>query len=67
MVALAEAERRIETEPTSGLPAPRPYPQLAKRGRAWIKAGRYWIMCSTTKPPSITGVFVDTANIPGRI
>jgi plasmid stabilization system protein ParE len=41
--ALDEAGRRIESNPAAGLPAPRPYPQLARPGVAWIKAGRYWI------------------------
>lgn len=65
--ALAEAEREIEADPTSGLPAPRPYPQLAGPGRAWVKAGRYWIAYRITPKLTIAGVFFDTANIPGRI
>ncbi|MDA8252325.1 MAG: hypothetical protein M0Z28_24600 [Rhodospirillales bacterium] len=64
--ALNEAERRIERNPGAGLPAPRPYPALARPGRAWIKMGRYWIAYSTTAPPVIVGVFYDTADIPGR-
>ncbi len=62
--ALDEAEARIETDPASGLKAPRPYPSLAAPGRAWIKAGRYWVSYLTTKPPVITGIFYDTADIP---
>ena len=65
-VALAEAERRIEHNPAAGLAAPRPYPRLARPGRAWIKAGRYWIAYSTAKPPVILGVFFERADIPRR-
>ena len=65
--ALGAAERKIEHDPAGGLPAPRPYPQLAKPGRKWIKSGRYWIAYNTTSPPVIAGVFFETANIPGRL
>jgi hypothetical protein len=34
---------------------------------AWIKAGRYWVSCTTASPPVIVGVFFETANIPGRL
>jgi plasmid stabilization system protein ParE len=64
--ALEEAEQRIESNPAAGLTAPRPYPELARSGRAWIKAGRYWVAYSTTEPPVILGVFCDSADIPGR-
>ena len=64
--ALAEAEARIERDPGAGLPAPRPYPDLARPGRAWTKAGRYWIAYSMTQPPVILGVFYEAADIPGR-
>jgi len=64
--ALAEAEARIEHDPGAGLPAPRPYPGLAREGRAWTKTGRYWIAYSMTVPPVILGVFHDSADIPGR-
>jgi hypothetical protein len=52
--------------PAAGLPAPQPYPQLARPGVAWIKAGRYWIAYTTAAAPVIVGVFYETANIPGR-
>lgn len=64
--ALAQAEARIERDPGAGFSAPRPYPDLAREGRAWTKAGRYWIAYSTTRPLVILGVFHETAGIPGR-
>lgn len=64
--ALTAAEQRIETNPLAGLPAPRPYPELAREGRAWTKAGRYWIAYRLTKPPVILGVFYETADITHR-
>ena len=63
--ALREAARNIEIKP--GLPAPRPYPELAKAGHAWAHAGRYWIVFSTTAPPVIEAVFYDEPDIPGRL
>ena len=62
-----EAEGKIERDPSAGLKAPRPYPRLGQRGRAWVKAGRYWFAYSTMEPPVIVGVFFETANIPGRL
>jgi plasmid stabilization system protein ParE len=67
VAALDEAERKIEGDPAAGLAAPRPYPGLARRGRAWVKAGRYWIAYSTAQPPVIVAVFYDAADIPGRV
>ena len=67
LAALHDAERRIERDPAAGLPAPRPYPQVARPGRAWVKAGRYWITYRTTQPPMIVGVFYETADIPNRL
>ncbi len=66
IAAVDEAAARIEHDPAAGLPSPRPYPRLARPGRAWTKAGRYWIAYSTTRPPVILAVFYDAANIPGR-
>jgi hypothetical protein len=63
--AIAEASRAIEAG--RGIPAPRPYPELAQPGRAWIHAGRYWFRYALTRPPVILGVFYDAADIPGRI
>lgn len=67
LTALAEAERRIENNPAIGLRAPRPYPQLARQGVAWIKAGRYWIAYQAGSVPVIVGVYFETANIPRRL
>lgn len=65
--ALDEVELRIASQPEAGLPAPRPYPELARDGEAWTLAGRYWIVYSATFPPVILGVFYDAADIPGRV
>ena len=67
IVALDEASRKIEANPQAGFTAPRPYPQLAQPGRAWVKSGRYWIAYTTAQPPVIAAAFDETANIPGRI
>ena len=53
--------------PEAGLPAPRPYPALAKVGRRWIIEGSYWISYSLTTPPAISGVFYAMADIPNRL
>ena len=65
--ALADSEAKIERAPGAGLPAPRPYPQLARPGWAWIKSGRYWVAYRTGSAPVIVAVFFETANIPGRL
>lgn len=64
---MQEAERKIESDPAAGLVAPRSYPQVARRSRAWVKAGRYWVAYNTTQPPVIVAMFYETANIPGRL
>jgi hypothetical protein len=66
LAALALAGSRIEQNPAGGLPAPRPYPALARPGIAWVKAGSYWFASGTTPPLMIIGVFYDKAGIPGR-
>ncbi len=65
--ALADAEAKIEHASGAGLPAPRPYPQLARPGWAWIKSGRYWVAYRPGSTPVIVAVFFETANIPGRL
>jgi plasmid stabilization system protein ParE len=62
--ALRAAMRHIVAG--QSLPAPRPYPDLARDGEAWTHAGRYWIAHTTSKPPVILGVFYDAADIPNR-
>ena len=64
--ALETAVASIVANPAAGLPAPRPYPELAARNRRWLKTGRYWVAYSLTQPPIILGVFYDAADIPGR-
>ena len=66
IAAVADAGRRIEHHPDAGLRARRPYPALTQQGRAWVKAGPYWVRYSTAAPPVITGGFHERANIPGR-
>ena len=65
--ALERARARISETPEAGLPAPRPYPSLAKVGRRWIVEGTYWISYSLTTPPVISGVFYAMADIPNRL
>jgi plasmid stabilization system protein ParE len=65
--ALERAKARIAETPEPGLPAPRPYPALAKAGRRWIIEGTYWISYSPTTPPVISGVFYAMADIPNRL
>jgi plasmid stabilization system protein ParE len=65
--ALTAAWEKITTSPAAGLPAPRPYPQLAQPGRLWLKSGRYWIAYRTEPAPAIVAVFFETANIPRRL
>lgn len=64
--ALDQAEIRISANPKAGLAAPRPYPELARTGTAWIHIKRYWISYRLTVPAVITGIFYDAANIPRR-
>jgi plasmid stabilization system protein ParE len=64
--ALAEASLIITNAPSRGLPAPRPYPDLAALGLSWLKRGRYWIAYDPTVP-IIAGVFFETDDIPNRV
>ena len=66
-LALERASARIRQNPQSGLPAPRPYPQLAHPGERWMKEGRYWLAYSLTKPPRFLAVFYDQADLPRRM
>jgi hypothetical protein len=67
LAALDEAERKIESSPAGGLPAPRPYPWLMRPGLAWLKAGRYWIGYRQRPRLVITAVFFEMADIPTRL
>ncbi len=67
LAAMREASAMIEEDPSAGLPAPRPYPALARPGRLWVKAGRYWIGYRRRPSLGIVAVFYDAADIPGRI
>jgi plasmid stabilization system protein ParE len=67
MAAVEAAKERIISSPAAGLSAPRPYPELKKLGRIWMKEGRYWISYSPTHPPAITGVFFETVDIPSWV
>jgi plasmid stabilization system protein ParE len=66
VAALHEAMTKIGADPGAGLAAPRPYPELARPGRAWVKAGRYWVCYTTTPRLLIVAVFFEAANIPAR-
>jgi plasmid stabilization system protein ParE len=65
--AIREAESRIEKAPDDGASAPRPYPELAQPGMAWIKAGRYWFRYTITQPLTITAIVFDTSDIVAHI
>lgn len=67
LAALRDASTQIENAPGSGVPAPRPYPFLARPGRFWIKSGRYWVGYRRNPTLAIFAVFYDAANIPGRL
>jgi hypothetical protein len=66
--AMAMAAARIEEQAGPFWPAPRPYPGLAIYGWRWLKEARYWIAFTQISDGyAITGIFFDTANIPGRL
>ncbi len=67
LFALREARDAIQANPGGGLPAPRPYPTLARPGRHWIKSGRYWIAWRRHPVPKIVAVVYDQADIPNRV
>jgi plasmid stabilization system protein ParE len=66
-VAMLEAAAEIERNPGAGLPAPRPYPRIAREGQSWVKAGHYRVAFRTTPTLAISAVFYDGANIPKRL
>jgi plasmid stabilization system protein ParE len=64
IAAIERAAARIAHAPAGGLPAPRPYPKLARPGRASVKEGTHWIADTVTStPPAIVGVFHDRADL----
>lgn len=65
--AVERAKARIMLAPAAGLLTPRPYPNLKRTGRLWLKEGRYWISYTATNPPAITGVFFETVDIPRHV
>ena len=67
VAAIESAWQQITTNPDAGLPAPRPYPNIARRGRAWVLAGRYWIAYITRPLLAIVAVVYDAADIPRRL
>lgn len=68
LAALEAASARIERAPEAGLPAPRPYPSLARLGLRWIKERAYWIAyMDAGDGPIIATIFHDRADIPNRV
>ena len=70
--ALRQAAHAISRMPRAGLPAPRPYPQLADLGLFWVKAGPYWIaykygVGQPGHSAVIMGIFYDRSNMPGTV
>jgi plasmid stabilization system protein ParE len=63
--AMREAEFKISMG--WSVPAPRPYPHLQTKGRAWVHAGHYWVLHTTTSPVIAIADFHDTADIPNRL
>jgi len=66
IAAVEDAIVQIDTNPSVGVNAPRPYPALARYGFRWIKVGSYWFAYTYTGA-AITGIYYDQANIPKRI
>jgi hypothetical protein len=48
------------------IPAPRPYPQLARQGWCWAKQGSYWFAFDLDRT-AIQGIFHESADIPNRM
>jgi plasmid stabilization system protein ParE len=67
VAAIESAWHQIIADPAAGLPAPRPYPNVARPGRAWVQAGRYWIAYITRPSSAIVAVVYDAADIPSRL
>jgi plasmid stabilization system protein ParE len=67
IAALRAVSSDIENQTALRLAAPRPYPELARPGRAWTTSGRYWVAYRTGPHPLIVAVFYDSADIPSRL
>ncbi len=66
--AIARAAERIEAQRGRFYPAPRPYPDLMRRGWLWLKEGPYWIAYAADPGGAVIQVvFYETANMPKRI
>lgn len=64
--AMREAWAKIEADPAGGLPAPRPYPHLARKGILWQHSRSDWVAYRRSPRLAISAVFHDEADIPGR-
>ena len=70
--ALDRVMDEITQSPRAGLPAPRPYPELAVYGFLWVHVGSYWFAYhhGRGQPGSsakIVGIFYDRSHIPGLV
>jgi hypothetical protein len=64
---LADAQRRIEANPSGGSSFPRPNPALARFGFRWIKARIYWVSWhATTEEIVITNFLHERADFARR-
>lgn len=63
---LESAWRIIVGAPDGGMPAPTPYPQVARKGVRWLHVGSYWIAFRQAPRLTIAAVFHDRSDIPGR-
>jgi plasmid stabilization system protein ParE len=64
LVAVTSAQARILRPRGMVYDAPRPYPELKRLGFLWIIERHYWVAYED-KPPLITAIFHETADIPG--
>jgi hypothetical protein len=59
LAVLERASVRILRAGSAGLPAPRPYPALARHGFRWMKEGRHWLAFLNHGSPIIVGFFMS--------
>lgn len=67
VASIESAWQQIITNPAAGLLAPRPDPKIARHGRLWVDAGRYWLAYVTRPSLAIVAVVYDAADIPRRL